>query len=67
MQHPTEQEGQRLEEIRRLLLERERYFRKWMDLDAQLAIIAGLDRETRPQGRSELNKDEFLRACRGRP
>lgn len=59
----TEQAVSRLEEIKRLLLEREQRARELSAIDAQIAYLAGIETESRPSRRKPLSRDAFKQLC----
>lgn len=58
-----EQAQERLEEIRCLLLERERRALELSALDAQIAELAGIEKEHRPASRKPLSREAFKQLC----
>lgn len=59
----TQQAEERLEEIRRLLMERERRSRELSEIDAQISELAGIEKESRPTHRKPLSRDAFKQLC----
>lgn len=56
----TEQAQQRLEEIRRLLMQREKAAKVVQDIDTQIASLAGAAVKLQPPQNQHLSKNDFL-------
>lgn len=59
----TEQAQQRLEEIRRLLMEKDKAEQVVKAIDEQINELAGVEQESRPTTRKPLTRNRFRSLC----